>query len=688
MRWFVNTAVTSGLILLHISSVWAGPAENAANAAASVHAGTLNTQTPGAAAGLQNYYDNVQPNYGTGAALNESALKPLTQGSQLRNVTGNTVLGNVSIMQSSGTPLLRVTTIPNLATGDLAAIAIEQDLNASGTIDYTASIGGGGTMISGACSNGVILCQPGTFSNCSYERWDTDANGGLTISSRIGVPTTQTDLFNCYCFNNYCSRFNNSGALNLANIEQEMAGNLLAKFMEKRPDLLVSSVAAGDSVVSYFGTKTSSASQVPGYTAPRIPNTDYSRLPAITANTPDITLNYYSDPGSLDAASATENQAMAQIPNSLYSIVNNMQNNQGSQISRCTNLRTIGLSARTVTNSGSVTNTICSDHNVYFRIKTDDTKTFVTEFVGTSPGDPPTSPGGRCPGIWGAAFSVGTVSPPSAPDILDTATSQTGYMCNYTYAGSSGSGTGQWFPTYPTVMPWSLASLTMVWPAAQTFDVTCTMSADYTVESIVENTTNGCSSFETDAACRLQTEMWDGRPYVSNFLNTGFQMSQICNDYPGTIRNYRICRPWMKQDRTYVCDRNSANNFDNFLQTLRPQVKATQDASIVPTVTGSAAVTCEISCKTKILRSDTQMRAGGVESDVKQTASVAQNAFDFFVKQCSVTNGANVCPVDTTKGESIVTDCGCINEFGYALAQVDAINKAANDTICSDTPAN
>jgi hypothetical protein len=84
-----------------------------------------------------------------------------------------------------------------------------------------------------------------------------------------------------------------------------------------------------------------------------------------------------------------------------------------------------------------------------------------------------------------------------------------------------------------------------------------------------------------------------------------------------------------------------------------------------------------------MIRRDTELRTQGVESDVKQSGSVALSAFDYFVKQCSVLNGANVCPIDASKGETVVKDCGCLNEFGDALAQSDAINKAANDATCS-----
>lgn len=679
MQWFASTAVTSSLVLILNSFALAGPAEDAANAAMAGHAATLNTPTPGAAAGTQNYYEYVKPKYGDSAALNENGLKPITQASPLKSIKGAS-LGTVGFMQSTNKPLLRVTMVPELITGNIAVIAIEQDLNASGVIDYTASIGGGGQMISGVCANGAILCAPGTFDGlCSYERWDTDNNGGITTSSRLGTPTTKNDLFNCYCFSNYCSRFNNAASLNLAQIDQELAGSLLAIFMEKRPDLIVSSVSATDGVVSYFGTKSGSMSKADGYTAPQKPNRDYSKLPAITANTPDVAFGYYTDSGALDAATTAENTAMAANPNSLYSIVNNLQKNSGSAISTCTNFRSVSLYNKSVTASASTSGTFSTDHWVYSRMTSNDLLTFNVEFSGASQGSPNTY----------TPVYVGSVSPPTSATALNFQASNASYSCPYHCIGNCsgnpmpGTGSAFWAPGLGMPTGWSPGSAIMSQSSVQTVSVdSCNFTVGYTEEGTNESITNGCSALESDTACKLQDEKWDDRPYIANFLQTGFQMAQICTNYPGVLRNYNVCKPWMKQQRTYVCDRNVDNSFNAFLTQLRPQVKATQDASIVPPGTGSG-LTCEISCKTKVVRRDTEVRNLSVESNVKQPDSVAQNAYDYFIKQCSVSNGSSVCPVDSTKGETVVKDCGCINDFGEALARTDAINKAANDTICS-----
>jgi hypothetical protein len=674
MRWFTSTALTSSLVLALCGHVWAGAAEDAANASAAAHSATLSTTNDGATAGTQNYYEHVKPNYGTGAALNESGLKPITQAAPLKNVKGTTNLGQVSFMQSTDKPLLRVTMIPNLATGDIAALAIEQDLNATGVIDYTASFGGGGVMISGVCSNGAILCSPGTYSNCIYEKWEADANGGITTSSRQGTPTAQNDLFNCYCFNNHCSRFNNSGALNLGRIEQELAGSLLATFMDKRPDLIVSSVSANDSTVSYFGTKSQSMSKVDGYTAPRKANRDYSNIPVLTANTPDLSFGYYGDSGGLDAAAATENAAMATIPNSLYSIVNNLQKNSGSTVSTCTNIRNNLLYSKTVSSSAPISGTASSDHWVYSRLNSTDQRTFTVEFAGAGQGSP---------NVYSGLVTIGSVAPPTSASALEFATSSVSYTCPYNYGGQSGTATGFWAPGLTMPSGWSPGSLIMGWPGVQTFGVgPCSFYAEYTEEGMNESFINACNAYETDAKCKIQEEMWDGRPYIANYLKTGFQMAQICNDYPGVIRSYRICKPWMKQKRTYVCDRSTDTNFDAYLTALQPKIKANRDAVVEPTGLPTSP-TCEISCKTKMVRKDTEIRNLGVESDVKVEGSVTQNAYDYYVKQCSVLNGSNVCPVDASAGETIVKDCGCLNEFGEALAQSDAINKAANDATCS-----
>jgi hypothetical protein len=458
MRWLASTAVlVSFLVLGTVSwSYEASPeraaADRAAGAAAAntgaagLHAGTpygtvdvekfTAERAQGGGAGTSNYYDHVQPTHGSGAVLTNSAVKPLTQGTQLKNLNGVDV-GVATYIAPSNTPLLAVTMLPNFGTGDIQFIDIRQDLDADGTLEYHNIIGTAYSMVSGVCGNGVIMCPPGTFSDasCKFERWATNTSGGLLFSSALGSSTTKADLSNCYCFNNYCSRFNNSAVANADLIQQEISGSLIAHFMQKRPDLVVSSVSEAAGSVSYYGTKMATLSQVPGYTAPKVEGKDYGNLPVITANTPDIAVDYYRDGRLLEEAAITENTAMAANPKSLYSMINALQSNQGLSTVKCVKQRVATVSGGIVTSSylpPFIPGTACTSKEMNLRlVGRSDNKTFDLFTYGTCRGS---DPGCSC----ATPVLLATVAPPgSINDDAGYNANKVSFRCTYTHFGET-----------------------------------------------------------------------------------------------------------------------------------------------------------------------------------------------------------------------------------------------------------
>lgn len=689
MRWSVNTAISSVVVFLALGQqiVYADPAVDAANDAVT----KINGDAGAKDSANQIYSGKVEPSYGNPGSLHESAVKPLNSGTPLKNIDGVSV-GAVTLMSPSDKPIMEVTMIPDFASGEFSQIIIRQDLDVDGTFDYAEVLGGTGNQVVAICSNGFVLCPTGTYggANCSYDLLATRPNGGMTTHFKLTAqPGSPSNMFNCYCFSNHCARFNNAAVVNLSKLTEDAGATILTKFMEARPDLLVSSVRLADSVASYYGTKGITLSKVEGYTAPKKPAVDYSNLPVITSNTPDLAIAAYPDVSGMDAQAAGENAAMANVPNSLYSILNNLQKSSGSTSASCTIRRTVSLYTKDITNTQYVEKDVTSDlgmktrYNVESWDPSGSPLTFSIGYAWTA--------GLLDPVIPANTTQIALLAAPASASGLQFKASAFDYSCPYTCVANCGpsttpgNATGHWSPGLPGSGPWTDTGTLASDPGIQTLKYKCTMTSFFTEEGVNETLSNSCSTYEGDAACQIKDEFWDDQPYISNFLNTGYRLSQTCGDYPGVLRSYRICKDWMTKKRTYVCDRTSAYDFTPYLMDVRSRVKGIQDAAILPDSLVPPD-SCEFACKVKVARKNTMIRPSGVDSDVKRDSSVTSSQYDYYVKSCTKSAGSYSCPVDSTANEIIDKDCACLNEYGEALARTDALQRAANDTICTSNP--
>ena len=69
------------------------------------------------------------------------------------------------------------------ATGDITTFIVSQDTNFDGNLDYTYEVP---FPVSGLCANGVITCNPGTWTNCRTYQWTSDTSG--RVSLQVGPP--------------------------------------------------------------------------------------------------------------------------------------------------------------------------------------------------------------------------------------------------------------------------------------------------------------------------------------------------------------------------------------------------------------------------------------------------------------------------------------------------------------------
>ena len=82
------------------------------------------------------------------------------------------------------------------STGDIDTFIVSQDTNFDGAPDYTFQVP---FPVSGLCANGVITCDPGTWTNCRTYQWTSNTSGQASLK-----PVSTTALGGCFCINNSC----------------------------------------------------------------------------------------------------------------------------------------------------------------------------------------------------------------------------------------------------------------------------------------------------------------------------------------------------------------------------------------------------------------------------------------------------------------------------------------------------
>ena len=664
------------------------------------------------------FNDKMAPFVGNREAVQRNLVSPMISGGVLTTADGATSF-RAGALTTSNDPLLRISVFPNPATGDVLKILVEQDLTGSGSYTtasvYPVPSEASGQMIASVCSNGYIQCDPGTYSNCRYREWDAD-NSGLISSVPAGRDVATTGpvgsiaaLSACYCFNKACSR-NNSAVLNIDNITANVGGGILSAFLASNSGMMVTGTqSTGAGQITYHGVVSNS---VPDGTKKPMTAAQVAAMPVMSSSNVNDVQSYYNNSGALASMGETARQQQTGNPNSIFNLVKGVAERQAGSTVNCTNLVTPNLTLQTLNanRSGGPGDT-CADHLVYAVLNQTDAGKFSLGVVGTGGGGL-SQIGVNCPGAYpfNPEFNYNArlvdrfelVQPPNIYGY--EITSVTANMTLWAAGCSNGTVSVRWTPAVglnsPVVMQSTMACGN---GGAQAPQYTWSWAVEYKVQELSYATSLGCSILESDMNCTVKQETWDGRPVITNGLSTGFRLGQVCKDLAGPIRNTRICTPpermWFKQDKTYFCRRPNPP-YDFGLAMLR--AKEVQSSS---TMTSNSSGTysdggvlnaiqlpskgpdgvCPQVCKTRMPASEFVMTyTGNPSSSLLTESGVTDQSWSFFFKECnSNTNGTWTCPVDSAKGEEVVTQCGCSSDMGAVIAGLTAANEAAQDSICS-----
>ena len=629
-------------------------------------------------------YEPVRKKYSTNSGLNSTVIAPMIGGTAMKTVDDTRTFTS-GVLKSSGKPVFRISIVPNVATGDIAQISISQDLAGTGTYDTFSTFpvaAESGKMVSGVCGDGFISCPPGTFSDCSYNKWGASASGAIGVVHMDSV----NGLSDCYCFNNGCSQFKNSAIMNQDQLVQTLGGGALTAFLAQHTDYVVSSATAGTGSLTYYGTKVTGV--VTGQTA--VGRSGVAPI-IYPSDTPVDVMRMYPDTEVISGAGSSAVTAQKAQPASLYNLVMNVDQSSGAQ-KTCSDVRYVSTNTANRVEPFSYKASEAIDHQFALslvRLNNSQFQLYVNSYGGTE--------------TW--QDYVGPVYNLVSPVVNTGDMAITRFSSSATAAGDgcvSAAGSSTWTPS--SGAGWPVLVLQTICPdkGVQTLDWTVNGSFEFKTEDLIENTTdNGCASLAANPACRLKDELWDGRPVEQEYLPTGFRMADICKVIPGELRATTICRPWWEKTKTYFCQNTTTPyNFDELrkrMSEVRTTAEVTDGGLMSYTDGGKANAyqlmvppadqPCTQVCKTKQAVKETTVVMSGAVSDFQTQAAQTAAGFTFSYKECVDDGTGNMsCPAET--GDTIVQGCTCSNqaEFGEAVAALSAFKEMTADTICSATP--
>ena len=611
--------------------------------------------------------------FGSKSAVNNNISLPMTNSANpMQTVNGATTF-TATLNAPSSAKFLELFIQPS-AGGDLQQVIISQDLDADGAIDNVHTVP---ELISGVCANGFISCAAGSWTNCRFFLWSSDGAGRVTEA-----PASITDLGGCYCINSSCG--SSLVWVNSAIILKDLGGGIVTAMQAGDTAFTITNVATDITTITYYGQVTTRT------------QTAATSLPALDSSPTVETLKgYYTNWAQLTTLRDSAAVSQSSDPGSFYSQIANSGAARQAQgkVGSCSVARVgrVDTTTRSFNDAGS--GQLCTDHLVYLRIHKVDDVTYRLQYLDTGPSGANSAhnncndnPGGDG---WHTYQSVllGAPDPAKLGQLM---------AATFTMNNLGGPGCTTASASVDGVLNGFDASIQvgMACPdrGAQWPTFGWSYFFDFKEDSYTESVQDDCANLSTNPDCRLKQEEIDGVMITQNFTPTGFTPLPSCKDFTGQVGTNKICRDWWHKKRTYVCGAQQYD-FSNVATRFGQVVSSTDATSSSLTFKDprlgaggwmvadgginlprrEPTAECEIACKTRTAKSDTQVTTSGSVTDLR----VPARSYDIFYKTCI----ANSCPVEP--GEEIMIDCQCLNEFAEAASVIQTLRLAGKDNVCS-----
>ncbi|MBB6122857.1 hypothetical protein [Sphingobium subterraneum] len=561
--------------------------------------------------------------------------------------------------------LLEVLIQPS-ATGDIGLVRISRDKDLNGSFDSSSTLP---VPVSGICANGIISCSPGTWNQCQYFHWDLDSAQNLSLT-----PVAMPALSGCACINNSCG--SNLVFANLATILKDLGGGMVGALTTADPRIGVAQARINGPVIDYVGAQTTACTS-----SPTIGQTVYRANPAAIQ-------------GDAFALSSTNPvfQALAASPAGA---------GKAQQLRACTITREVTLKQPTTDD------VIARTAGGYATVPGGGG---AVDFLMGSPNDNSLN-GGSC-GLFDFRMTLHVTDPAR----LISVTLPMFYADDWAQVRIDGTliayGPGAWTgPGYPPgacetrrtnyfwpnidLKPWLTQGDHEIWLRAAVggggeafaqvhadVDTSCT-----TTEQIVDL----CAGYASDPKCLLSQEQVDGVETVRNGVVTGLKPLPQTRLFGNATCTLSLARPFFQRDRIYACVTESAALptpdlsrgawiIDHSTATLLADRTQAKDGSITTTTrpfalpAQSPVPACEAICKTRAPKVNTAAAPAGLIASQQNNP----NGFDTFYHAC---DDANQCPAGP--GETIISACGCLDDFPEAVVMMQTVRLAGADMICT-----
>ncbi len=623
----------------------------------------------------------VRSTWGSADALSNRLANPLLTGSlPLTTLDGNT--SGIAQISCPGTRTLFEILVQPGATNDLSFVSVAWDSDLDGSFDGNATLG---VPVSGACANGFVSCDPGTWTNCHWYKW-TFGSGVLGYQE-----VTPGGLGGCYCINSGCSPA--SFWTMKDQILRSLAGGVAGAMASANPRLAADRAEIEGTVIRYYGQNAGGCSLTQGPYA----NFGYS--------TPE---DFYQQSVLLTQQSQAEVTAQAADPNSLYNLMTNSVAFTSSSRKTCQVTRDIVFNSTTCQFGETLTDQ-CQilDTDPACRLEKevvyDANDVGVITYLNFSPTGlvPVTS----CKSISAPRIQSCVIKNLGGAGAIPAAFQSCGANCFNLIVGQLGDNYWSgWCSVYSTLQnlyiqyPDLIQSATLV--RATWDDYMQIFMNDRLVWCGPDHCSDPNVLPSGGAPCERSTS-WNVYPNldVTNYFTKEGPLSvkvrvEVAGGGEGyayirillnPTSSYDICKDWWRIERTYVCEGNSTavkpdvTRADTIAGSL---AEGTGNWTFTDPVTGTGSVginmtegdTCIKACKLK--KADESARASSAATSADYDLNPTTQTYIY--RTC--VDGQ--CPVQT--GEEIVTGCQCLSEFNLAYGVMESLRQAAVDTICSD----
>ena len=611
----------------------------------------------------------VGERYGSREAVEARIFQPLSSDRKMETLDGKAFDAKVECPAQR--EFMRVSFAPSSAN-DLQFVAVELDRDLDGNREYSAMVPG---PIAAVCTNGAILCDPGTTANCRGKRWRA-ASGALVVDD-----VAKDELGGCYCFNNSCG----AGLLgtNSRQVLGDLGSGIATALQREFPRLSVGSAQQVDATTMQFYGQSSGCGHD---TRPEQYFSQPERIrPAGEAAATDPSSTYYQITHSSVATEKNVTEQHCEVRRTLelrdkpLDIDSVLTFNGGDNVTttscgpRCVDIQ-IGrpgndyLSANCGSHSDVGTWTIHRPEMIESAVLTlvsfDDYVSSVFDESRIVYSEPAAWDGltQRC----GENRNRGT----RTPNVDVTA-----YL-----AGKAPGSTWRWRNTIWLADEGDGRSVLRL----RFFD-------DCEIDREVVD--DACSSLQANVNCTWRDENVDGVQTYRDYYATGLSPLPSSREVTRGACRQRFTRDWWTRAKTYACEGAprqvdasfASERYSVISSTFNPNTGAFEDQRTAADGTKTRYsmntplpppddTSCQRMCKTR------KPRPGQAMGEIGSTGQLNPStpAWDYTYRDCSE---GDVCPAEP--GEEIVSACNCSSSFLEAVTMMQTIRMTAQDLQCS-----